>query len=719
MSTNTLSFWNIKTLMQHTDLMMAVALIALMLVLILPLPVWILDLGLTLSFSLAVLILMTTMFIKKPLELSSFPTLLLFATFIRLSLNVASTRVILNEGHQGPHAAGHVIEAFGSFLMQGNALIGIVVFAILLIVNFIVVTKGSGRIAEVSARFSLDAMPGKQMAIDADLSAGMIDEDTAKKRRKELEDESTFYGSMDGAAKFVRGDAIAGLIITFINIIFGIIIGTMEHGLTMAEAGKTYVFLTVGDGLVTQIPALLIAIAAGILVTKAGVEGSVDKAVLQQLGNYPKSIGLSAVMILCFAAMPGVPKLPFLTIALMLGGVSFYIYKTRRNALTKGDKGKKTPRALGSDGRPVALPAGSDSDEEEAPPLTEDQIISNALHIDAVRLELGYGLIPLVKGSFAGQSVVKLPEQIRTLRKTLVSEMGFIAPSIRIQDNLQLASEAYVIYVKDIEVGRGTLRPNCVMALSPSGESITLTGETTTDPAFGLPAMWITQSERDAATLKGYTVVEPSAVLMTHLTEVVKDHMPDLLSYGETQKLLDQIREDHKKLIEDIIPEKLSVTILQRILQALLKERVSIRDLPAILEALAEVAGQTRNIVLLVEHVRQALSRTLCQSHIQEDGTLSIVAVGPQWEQTFEESLVGQGDMRTLGMAPSQMQKFVKVVNETFEDQMRKGNYAVLMTSAGIRPYVRMVLERLSPSTPVLSQFEIHPKVKIRTVAQI
>ena len=336
-----------------------------------------------------------------------------------------------------------------------------------------------------------------------------------------------------------------------------------------------------------------------------------------------------------------------------------------------------------------------------------------------MRLELGYGLIPLVKGSFAGQSVVKLPEQIRTLRKTLVSEMGFIAPSIRIQDNLQLASEAYVIYVKDIEVGRGTLKPNCVMALSPSGEPITLTGETTTDPAFGLPAMWITQSERDAATLKGYTVVEPSAVLMTHLTEVVKDHMPDLLSYGETQKLLDQIRDDHKKLIEDIIPEKLSVTILQRILQALLKERVSIRDLPAILEALAEAAGQTRNIVLLVEHVRQALSRTLCQAHIQEDGVLSIVAVGPQWEQSFEESLVGQGDMRTLGMAPSQMQKFVKVVNETFEDQMRKGNYAVLMTSSGIRPYVRMVLERLSPSTPVLSQFEIHPKVKIRTVAQI
>ena len=706
--------FNIKTLMQNTDLLMATSLIALMLILILPLPVWLLDLGLTLSFSLAVLILMTTMFIKKPLELSSFPTLLLFVTFIRLSLNVASTRVILTEGYQGTHAAGHVIEAFGGFLMNGNTLIGIVVFIILLIVNFIVVTKGSGRIAEVSARFSLDAMPGKQMAIDAELSSGAIDENVAKQRRKELEDESGFYGSMDGAAKFVRGDAIAGLMITMINIVFGIIIGTTEHGMSIGEAGKTYVFLTIGDGLVTQIPALLISMAAGILVTKAGVEGSVDKAVLQQLGGYPKPIGISAVMILCFAAMPGMPKVPFFLIAIIFGGISFYIYKTRKDAIKKLDqKGKKQPRADGS------ITNTDETGEDDAPPQTEEQMIATALHIDAVRLELGYGLIPLVKGTLAGQTVAKLPDQIKNLRKTLVSEMGFIAPSIRIQDNLQLSSDSYTIYVKDIEVGSGTLRPGCVMVLSPSGDPITITGEATNDPAFGLPALWISPTERDNAIMNGYTVVEPAAVLMTHLTEVVKDHMPDLLSYGETQKLLDQIRDDHKKLIEDVIPEKISVTILQRILQNLLKERVSIRDLPTILEAISEIAGQTRNIILLVEHVRQALSRTICQSYIQDDGVLNVVSVGPQWEENFETSLSSQGDIRQLAMSPSQMQAFVKVVNETFEDQMRKGHYAVLMTSASIRPFVRMVLERMSPSTPILSQFEIHPKIKIKTVAQI
>ena len=448
--------------LRRGDIALALGVTAILVVLILPMPSWLLDLSLAVSMTFSVLILMTVLFIGKPLEFNSFPTVLLIATMMRLALNLASTRLILADGHKGTDAAGKVIEAFGSFVMSGNFVIGIIIFGILVIVNFIVITKGSGRIAEVSARFSLDAMPGKQMAIDADLSAGLIDENTARTRRKELEDESNFFGSMDGAAKFVRGDAIAGLMITFINVIGGIIIGVAQQGLTFGEAAETYTILTVGDGLVSQIPALIVSTGAGLLVSKSTATGTMDEALIGQLGGYPRALGLSSFLMLSLALLPGIPAVPFLALAGLAGAGAWFA-------------SKKKSRATASEARDLAA--------KTAAPVAEEPI-SNALQIDQVRLELGYGLLPMINGQ-GGQ---RLTDQIKSLRRQLAQEIGFVMPSVRIQDNLQLPANSYVIRVKEIEAGRGELRPNMMLVMDPRGEKIPLPGEDTVEPTFGLPA---------------------------------------------------------------------------------------------------------------------------------------------------------------------------------------------------------------------------------------
>ena len=516
------------------DIALALGVVTILVVLILPLPTWLLDLGLAISITFSVLVLMTALFIETPLDFNTFPTVLLLATMVRLSLNVASTRLILANGHEGTDAAGRVIEAFGGFVMGGNFVIGIIVFGILVIINFIVITKGSGRIAEVSARFTLDAMPGKQMAIDADLSTGLIDEDEARARRRTLEDESTFFGAMDGAAKFVRGDAIAGLLITFINVIGGMIIGVAQKGLSFSQAADTYTRLTVGDGLVTQIPALIVSTAAGLMVTKAGIRGPTEKALFGQLGGQPRALALCAILLGALALLPGIPMAPFLFLTGMTGGMAWH--------LSKRETQKKE-----ADRRQI-------EDTVETAAAAEEPI-SAALRIDYLRLELGYGLLSLISAPHEGR---RLTDQIKALRRQLAADIGFVMPSVRIQDNMQLPANTYVIRVKEIESGRGDLRPNMLLVMDPRGEEITLAGEKTKEPTFGLPALWLDESNREEALFRGYTVVEVATVITTHLTEVIKDNMAELLSYAETQKLLDELDKEHQKLIGEMVPNQIS-----------------------------------------------------------------------------------------------------------------------------------------------------------------
>ncbi len=685
------TFGNIS---KRGDIALALGIVCILVVLLLPMPTWMLDFSLAISITFSVLILMTVLFIKEPLELNSFPTILLIATMLRLSLNLASTRLILADGHTGPAAAGRVIESFGNFVVAGNYVIGIIVFGILVIVNFVVITKGAGRIAEVAARFSLDAMPGKQMAIDSDLSAGLISEEDARTRRSKLEEENSFFGAMDGASKFVRGDAIAGLLITFINIVGGIIIGTVQQDMSVAEAAQNYTLLTVGDGLVSQIPALIVSVGAGMLVTKAGVRGTTDQAVFGQLSGYPSALGISSLLLIVMALLPGIPALPFVLLAAATGGMAFNL--TRQEAQTAADE--------------VATAAA----EAAEVPVTEEPI-TTALAIDLIRLELGYGLLSMINS----QKEQRLTDQIKALRRQLASEMGFVMPAVRIQDNLQLTANAYVVRIKEIEAGTGELRPNMLLVMDPRGEQISLPGEATQEPTFGLPAMWINEQSREEAMFRGYTVVDAPTVITTHITEIIRENMSELLSYVETQKLLDELDSAHQKLIADLVPNQISVGGVQRVLQNLLSERISIRDLSTILEGISEACGYTRNMTQITEHVRSRLARQLSDTNTNDQGHVPLITLSPEWEQAFAESIIGDGEEKQLAMSPTDLQKFINAVRTTFERHAMQGDVPVLLVSPGIRPYVRSVIERFRPVTVVMSQNEVHAKARIKTVGQI
>jgi flagellar biosynthesis protein FlhA len=690
----------------RTDIMFAFGIISIIMFMLVPIPTGMLDFGLSVSIAFAVMILMTVLFIQTSLDFSTFPTVLLVSTALRLGLNVASTRLILENGHMGRDSAGAVIEAFGTFIIKDNYIIGAIVFAILVIVNFVVITKGSGRIAEVAARFALDAMPGKQMAIDSDLSAGLITEDEAKLKRKTLEQESSFFGAMDGAAKFVRGDAIAGLLIMFINIIGGIIIGTVSQGMSLADAASNYTILTIGDGLVSQIPALVISVSAGLLVSKAGAEGSAEAALFAQMGRYPRAIAMTSGLLLVLGLVPGIPFFPFFILAVGTGAIAYFSIKRQTAAAEEamygsgGKAGAGGMQAIGADGRP--------------PPVAEEPI-SAALAMDIIRLELGYGLLPLVQGDSSG----KLTDQIKGLRRQLAEDMGYVLPAVRIQDNLQLPASVYTVRIKEIEAGSGEVRVGMLLCMDPSGGAISLPGENTTEPTFGLPAMWIEEKYREEAHFKGYTVVDAPTVITTHITEIIKDNMPDLLNYAETQKLLDELPKEYQKLVTDTIPSQISIGGLQRVLQKLLGERVSIRDLPSILEGLAEATAYTKNISHLTEHVRARLSRQLCDTHANANGVVPLATLSPEWERAFSESLIGDGEDKQLAMPPTRLQEFIGAVREAFEKFGERGENPVLLTSPSIRPYVRSVIERFRPQTIVMSQNEIHPKAKIRTVGMV
>lgn len=673
------------------EIYLGVGVLLILAILLVPLPSWLMDFLLAISITASVLVLMTALLIKKPLEFTAFPTVLLLTTLFRLALNVAATRLILSHGHEGPDSAGQVINAFGEFVMQGNFIIGVIVFIILIIVNFVVITRGSTRIAEVAARFTLDSMPGKQMAVDADLSSGLIDEATAKQRRKDLEAESGFFGAMDGASKFVRGDAIAALLITAINIIGGIIIGMVSHQLPFEQAADHYTRLTVGEGLVAQVPSLIISVAAGLLVAKAGVEGAADKALAKQLASYPPALGMVSACAFIAGILPGMPMVPFFALAAGSGLLAWRL----RGATQK-----------------EAEAAAAAAPTETAP---QEETPAQSLAMDDVRIELGFGLLSLLN-EVQGR---RLTDQVRALRKSLAQELGFVTPQVRILDNVQIAPDEYVIRVREMEAGKGKLKLGALLTMDPTGAGVQIPGEAVKEPAFGLDATWIEEAAREDAVFRGYTVVDPATVLATHLTEIVKEYMGELLTFSEVKKLIKELPKDTQSLLDDVAPSHISWSGIQRVLQNLLRERVSIRDLGAIVEAIAEAAPATHDLVQITEHVRTRLARQISFQNQTPAGVLPIVTLSPAWEQTFAEALVGERNERQLSLPPSKLHQFVADVRAAFERAAREGETPVLLTSPIIRPYVRSLVERFRAATSVMSQSEVHPKARLKSCGQV
>jgi len=678
--------------LRHRDVLFALGLVFILTVLILPVPSWMLDVGFALSMAVSVLILMVALWINRPLDFSSFPTVLLIATLLRLSLNLASTRLILSEGHGGTDAAGNVIMGFANFVIGGNFVIGLIVFAILVVVNFIVITKGAGRIAEVGARFALDAMPGKQMAIDADLSAGLIDEAQARARRQELEQESAFFGAMDGASKFVRGDAVAGLIITAINVLGGLIIGVAQHDMKFGDAAHTYTVLTVGDGLVTQIPALIVSLAAGILVSKGGNRGSVDEAMLGQLGGYPKALGVASGLMLLLAVTPGLPMGPFLLLGGAAGGLAWYLPRFAR----KQEEAKKHEELMAA----------------KAP--TAEEPVADMLRVDDIRLELGSGLVSMILDPATGLSA-----KVRRLRKRFATEFGFLLPSVRLRDSATVALNGYEISIQGVVLAKGEVQLRKMLAIDPRNQGVEMPGTETREPTFGLPARWIDPSLAEEAEIKGYTVVDPDSVITTHLSEVVKEHMPTLLSYAATRRLLDELDREHQKLVADLVPGQVTLSVVQRVLQALLAERVSIRNLPVILEGISEAAAWTRNVTLMTEHVRSRLALQICQSLMTPEGFIPVIVVSPDWEQAFLENIVEEGEDRRFVMPPSQVQDFLLAARGRIQVHAGSDHWPAVLVAPAARPFVRSLLERVSPSTPVICHNELHRKAPVTTIDQI
>ena len=676
----------------NRDIGFAIGMVLILAMLFIPLPAFFLDLGLAISLALSVLILMVALWIATPLEFNSFPTLLLVVTMLRLALNVSSTRLILSEGHNGPGAAGNVIEGFAQFILGGDFIIGIIVFTILVLINFIVITKGSTRIAEVAARFSLDAMPGKQMAIDADLGAGAITEEEAKGRRKIVEEESSFFGAMDGASKFVRGDAVAGLIITLVNVFGGILIGMISHGLSIGDAMSKYTVLTIGDGLVTQIPALVVSLAAGLLVTKGGTMGAANEAVLGQLSNFPKALYMAAGLTFCIGWLPGFPLAIFLPLSAAMAGFGYFMQKTNfdRKALEERAADK------------AAIPVES----------AETQL-ADMLRVDDVRLDLGSALVPMITSVNAA-----LPGKVKSLRSLFINDFGFVLPLVRIKDNAELPSNTYSISLQGVEAARGEVDPMLMMVINPTGQEINLPGKRTREPTFGLEAIWVDETRASEAELMGMTVVDPESVITTHLTEVIKEHMPEILTYAATQELIEGQDKDYQKLLSSS-SDSGSAVMLQHVLQALLAERVSIRNLSKIIEAVAEASATSKNIRTVIEHARSKLSKQICQSLKDPQGYVPVINLDGEWERELTSSISKANGEESFLMSPSRVQEFVLATRKEIQKFSSADEWPALLVSPQARPYVRSILERVSPMTQVISHNEIHRKASLRTVGTV
>lgn len=674
------------------DFLVPVGIIGILMVMILPVPPIMLDLLLTFNITASIIILLLAVYIAKPLDFATFPTVLLITTLFRLSLNVASTRVILLHGGEGPEAAGQVIKSFGNFVVGGNYAVGLVVFTILVIINFVVITKGAGRIAEVAARFTLDAMPGKQMAIDADLNAGLIGEDEARRRRKAVAQEADFYGAMDGASKFVRGDAVAGILITIINIVGGLIIGVLQQGLAVGDAAMTYTLLTVGDGLVAQIPALIISTAAGLVVSNVSAEAGLGESLGRQFMMNAKPMFIAAGILLFFGLIPGLPHFAFFILAMVTAGVGYIVHKAKEARELEASKEEEKKAAA----KPVQKKEGAD----EVPLL------------DTLGLEVGYRLIPLVDSSEGGE----LLERIKGIRRQFGEEMGVAVPPIHIKDNLQLKPSEYVFLVRGVEVARGELLAGHSLAIDPGNAQPGLDGVPTSDPAFGLPSVWVPDGSMERAQIMGYTVVNHPAIIATHITEVIRSHSHEILGRQETQALLDKVAKTFPKVVEELVPGLLSLGGVQKVLQNLLKERISVRDLQTVLETLADYAPLTKDTDVLTEYVRIALARQISKTHQGHDLVIQAVALNQEIEDAISKSVheTPQGSFFTI--EPTTAQRIITRIKESLEEVLSKGHQPVILVSQQTRRFVRKLTERSFPMIPVLSHSEISNNVRVQTL---
>lgn len=681
----------LKSLFQRPqEYLVGLGVVTVLAVMVMPIPPFLLDLFLSFSITFALIILLVSIFMRGPLDFSVFPSLLLIVTLIRLSLNVASTRIILLHGSEGTGAAGQVIESFGSFVVGGNFVVGAVIFIILVMINFIVITKGSVRTSEVAARFTLDAIPGKQMSIDADLNAGLINENQARNRRQTLEQEADFYGSMDGAIRFVRGDAIAGILITVVNILGGFGIGVFQQDMEISEAAQVYTLLTIGDGLVSQLPALVVSTAAGLVVTRATSDKNLPHQLISQLVNQPHAFLIASAILFFFGMIPGLPHFPFFLMSIIAGTIGFNKFKdTSKKALI--DSRKK---------------------EEDAKAPTPERVES-ILPLDIMELEVGYELIPLVDADSNGE----LLDRIKSVRRQFALEMGFIVPPLHIRDNLQLKSSEYGILIKGVEVSRGSIMTGRLLAMNPGTIEKEIDGIQTTEPTFGLPAVWITTSDKQKAQMAGYTVVDPSTVITTHIKETIKRHASELLGRQETQALIDKFKESNPKVIEELIPDVLSLGKVQKVLQNLLKEQISIRDLRTILEQLADYGPSSKDTDILTEYVRQAMARPITKQFQSADGSLSVMTLDRGVEELIQSSIQRTEVASFLALEPTVAEKLLVKLQEAVEAiSPQIETSPVLLASPGIRHHLRKFVERFIPDLAVLSHSEITPSVQIKTL---
>lgn len=677
------------------DIGFAFGITAILCILFLPIPPFLIDVGLAFSIAFSVLILMVALWIQRPLDFSSFPTVLLIATMVRLSLNIATTRVILSNGSEGHGAAGHVIQGFAGLVMSGDFVIGVIVFMILVTVNFIVITKGATRIAEVGARFTLDAIPGKQMSIDADLSAGIIDEKQAQARRKELEDESSFFGAMDGASKFVRGDAIAGLIITAINIFGGIIIGYFRHEMPIGEAADVFVKLSVGDGIVSQIPALIVSLAAGLLVTRGGTAGSTDKAVIDQLSNYPRALSMAAGLMALLAVVPGLPFLPFMALAGALGFGAWVIPRRieAENQARRDDEEQKV------------------SQNKEA----EKESVKSVLKTSEIELALGKQVSTRLLGAHQ-----ELAFRVGKMRKKFASQYGFVVPEIKVTDDISIPEKSYQIRVHGTTIASNTLRVGDVLVVTGSGRKPSIPGDEVREPAFGMPAVSILEAFTEDLKREGFHPIDNVSVVLTHLSEVIRNNLPQLLSYKDVKILIERLDPEYKKLADEICSSHMSYSGLQAVLKLLLAERVSIRNLHLILEAVAELAPHVRKTEQIVEHVRVRMSQQLC-GDLADNGVLRVLRLGNKWDMLFHQALKrdNKGEVVEFDIDPRTLEEFSEQATKVIREFMDRGLPFVLVTSPETRSYVRMIVERLFATLPVLSHVELAKGLEIKILGAI
>ncbi|MBU8906995.1 flagellar biosynthesis protein FlhA [Desertibacillus haloalkaliphilus] len=671
------------------DLSVLLGVILIVVMLIIPLPPGMLDFLIVINISLALLIILVAMNTREPLQFSIFPTLLLLATLFRLGLNVSTTRSIL-----GNAEAGNVIDTFGSYVVGGNALVGFVVFLILIIIQFIVITKGAERVSEVGARFTLDAMPGKQMSIDADLNAGMISDVEAKERRQKIEREADFYGSMDGASKFVKGDAIAGIVIVIINMIFGLVIGMMQQGMDIGTAASTYTLLTVGDGLVSQIPALLISTATGIVVTRAASEGNLGHDLTAQIFAYPKMLYVAGGTIALLGIITPISLVVTMPIAALLIFGGFYLSKVETETAQSEEETEE---------------------EEEVDDMKSPENVVNLLQIDPIEFEFGYGLIPLADANQGGD----LLDRVVMIRRQLALELGMVVPVIRIRDNIQLQPNEYSIKIKGNEIAKGELLLDHYMAMSPGVEDETITGIDTIEPAFGLPAQWIAEDMKEQAELSGYTVVDPPSVVSTHLTEVIKKHAHELLGRQETKQLIDHLKESYPTLVEDVTPNPLTTGEIQKVLTNLLKENISIRNLPVIFETLADYGPMTKDMDLVTEYVRQSLSRQISKQFATDGEPMYVITMSGMVEKRIAESVQQTEHGNFLSMDPNESQQIIEATVGEIERLSQMGQMPLLLCSPAVRMYVRQLLERYLQNVPVLSYNELEPDIEVQSVGVV